>query len=63
MSKIGIIGGTGALTLTPRAGNDSDRPQQTPYGETSSPLLQWQTGATQICFIARHGLDGSIPPH
>ncbi|NND36896.1 MAG: S-methyl-5'-thioinosine phosphorylase [Gammaproteobacteria bacterium] len=63
MSWSGIIGGTGALTLTPRAGNDSDRPQHTPYGETSSPLLTWQTGATQICFIARHGLDGSIPPH
>ncbi|MFW2404264.1 MAG: S-methyl-5'-thioinosine phosphorylase [Gammaproteobacteria bacterium] len=62
MRKIGIIGGTGALAVA-RAGNDSERPLQTPYGETSSPLLTWENGEAQICFIARHGLDSSIPPH
>ena len=63
MSKIGIIGGTGALAVAARAGNDSAWPLRTPYGETSSPLLTWERGDTQICFIARHGLDSSIPPH
>lgn len=36
---------------------------RTPYGETSSPLLAWETGGAEVCFIARHGLDGAIPPH
>ena len=62
MKRIGIIGGTGALTVA-HAADESARPLQTPYGETSSPLLTWESGGKQVCFIARHGLDSSIPPH
>jgi len=66
VKTIGVIGGTGALAvagaLTESSG-DSSRPVGTPYGDTSSPLLHWECDGTRICFFARHGLDGSIPPH
>lgn len=61
MSRIAIIGGTGAAGLIPEETN-----QQliaTPHGDPSSPILKWQLGVTETFFIARHGLDGSIPPH
>lgn len=62
MTRVGLIGGTGALALA------ADLPESgaaisTPYGDTSSPLLQWTTDTAEICFIARHGLDSAIPPH
>lgn len=66
MTRLGIIGGTGALAVA-GAGMDQvapeDRAVVTPYGDTSSPLLNWNTGSVRVTFIARHGLDGSIPPH
>lgn len=64
MKTIGVIGGTGALGIARAdSGSDSSRPVATPYGATSSPLLCWETCGSRICFVARHGLDGSIPPH
>jgi len=62
MKRIGLIGGTGALALTADL-SESGAVMSTPYGDTSSPLLHWKTGAADICFIARHGLDSAIPPH
>lgn len=66
MKTIGVIGGTGALNLVAGAGDgdaSSARPATTPYGETSGPVIRWTTPTARICFIARHGLDSSIPPH
>jgi len=62
MTVIGIIGGTGALELA-AAAPALDRPVHTPYGDNSSPILRWETGRAGFRFIARHGLDSSIPPH
>jgi len=62
MTRIGLIGGTGTLALAADF-PDSGVTVSTPYGDTSSPLLQWQTDTAEICFVARHGFDSSIPPH
>lgn len=62
MKTIGLIGGTGGLAVA-QAESDSPRSVTTPYGETSSPILSWTTDRGRFYFIARHGLDGSIPPH
>ena len=61
MSRIAIIGGTGAAGLIPEETNQ--QLISTPHGDPSSPILKWQSGVTETLFIARHGLDGSIPPH
>jgi len=62
MKRIALIGGTGAAEIVP-----PDRTvvpaAATPYGEPSSPILEWQTGNARFSFISRHGLEGTIPPH
>lgn len=62
MRRIGLIGGTGANSVVPR-----DRVSRfavsTPWGVTSSPVTQWQSGDIEWLFIARHGEPGRIPPH
>ncbi len=63
MKTIGLIGGTGALAVADAEPDSRRRPATTPYGETSSPMLRWETDRARFHFIARHGLDGSIPPH
>jgi 5'-methylthioinosine phosphorylase len=61
MNRFAIIGGTGAAGLIPE---ESDQRQvETPYGDPSGPILSWESGSTQVLFIARHGSDGDIPPH
>jgi len=62
MKRIALIGGTGALDVAEQASAPGDVPA-TPYGKASSPLLRWQSGDIEFCFMARHGLDGAIPPH
>jgi len=62
VKTIGIIGGTGALALA-AAASEAGRAPSTPFGEASSPMLQWEIPGASIRFIARHGLDASIPPH
>jgi 5'-methylthioinosine phosphorylase len=59
---IALIGGTGALTIVSDR-DVSERSIATPYGDLSSPLLEWSAGKTRVSFIARHGLRGTIPPH
>jgi 5'-methylthioinosine phosphorylase len=61
MNRIAIIGGTGAAGLIPEEA--SQQVIATPHGDPSSPILKWESGVTETLFIARHGLDGSIPPH
>ncbi len=59
---LAIIGGTGlaaldTLTITRR------ETVVTPYGEPSSPLLYGQLGDQVVVFLARHGLQHTLPPH
>lgn len=66
MTTIGLVGGSGALAIA-GAGSEIAKPNAppaaTPYGEPSSPVLHWERDGVRFRFIARHGLDGSIPPH
>lgn len=59
---LAIIGGTGlaaldTLTITRR------ETVSTPYGEPSSPLLYGRWGEQVVVFLARHGLQHTLPPH
>lgn len=62
MSELAIIGGTG---LTDLAGLEITHRQilHTPYGETSSPIIQGRYAGKSIVFLARHGTRHTIPPH
>jgi len=62
MSELAIIGGTG---LTELEGLEITRRQmlQTPYGETSSPIIHGRYCGKSVIFLARHGARHSIPPH
>jgi len=64
MKKIALIGGTGSghlFATAPEAGLADD----TPFGRPSSAIhvLAKNGYRSEIGFLARHGPDGSIPPH
>lgn len=62
MTRLAIIGGTGARVLIP--GDHLVRTTvDTPYGPPSGPLLHWQEAEDDWYFLPRHGLEGTIPPH
>lgn len=59
---VAIIGGTGltrldTLTITHQEAGS------TPYGEPSSPLIYGELNGRVVVFLARHGLDHTLPPH
>jgi 5'-methylthioinosine phosphorylase len=62
VTGIAVIGGTGSRALV-----DPDTVRrhdvETPYGRPSSPILSWRSDGSEMHFLARHGLDGTIPPH
>jgi 5'-methylthioinosine phosphorylase len=62
MSELAIIGGTG---LTSLEGLEITHRQMmyTPYGETSSPIIQGNYHGNSVMFLARHGARHTIPPH
>ena len=62
MTKVAIIGGTGLTRLN---GLDivSREIVQTPYGETSGPLVKGDLSGNSVYFLPRHGSDHTIPPH
>ena len=62
MKKIVLIGGTGAAQVVPPE-NTIINVGTTPHGKPSSPILEWQTGDLNFAYMARHGPDGTIPPH
>lgn len=59
---LAIIGGTGLTALDPLQITGSEHPS-TPYGEPSSPLIRGHLGDRSVVFLARHGLDHTLPPH
>jgi len=64
MKKIAIIGGTGSAQLF-AAMQWSGLPDETPFGQPSSmicPIAQ-DGYQSELVFLARHGPEGSIPPH
>ena len=62
MSKIAIIGGTG-LTSIKGFKETGKEVISTPFGEASAPLIQGNLFGKDICFLARHGTNHTIPPH
>lgn len=57
--RVGVIGGSGLYTLL-------DAPQTievaTPFGTPSSPVTIGDLGGQVVAFLARHGVDHTIPP-
>ena len=62
MTKIAIIGGTGLTSIKgfKKTGNEII---STPYGIPSAPLITGKLFGKEVCFIARHGTNHTIPPH
>ncbi|MBE9562987.1 MAG: S-methyl-5'-thioinosine phosphorylase [Proteobacteria bacterium] len=62
MIELAIIGGSG---LTELEGLEITNRQvlQTPYGEMSSPIIHGIYAGKSIVFLARHGVQHTIPPH
>ena len=62
MSGLGIIGGSGLTSLSDMEGTEEHR-LETPYGQTSAPLVSGRLGDLKLVFVARHGDQHSIAPH
>ncbi len=62
MGRIAIIAGTGFRALNiPDAAQPIEA--STPFCHPSGPILGWMNLGHEVLFLARHGLDGSVPPH
>ncbi len=61
-SPWGVIGGTGLESLDgfEAAGKGV---VQTPFGETSGPVIRGALGDVPIAFLSRHGADHHLAPH
>ncbi|MEI6854293.1 MAG: S-methyl-5'-thioadenosine phosphorylase [Bacteroidota bacterium] len=59
--KLGIIGGSGLEKLDIFK-NPQENIVETPYGETSSPLLEGEILGVPVVFLSRHGREHTIPP-
>jgi len=64
MMKIAIIGGTGSRQLFATV-QGAGPPARTPFGHPSSGVCPVEGAGyrSNLVFLARHGPDGSIPPH
>ena len=62
MTTVAIIGGTG-LTSIYGFEETGEELIPTPYGEPSAPLIRGNLFGHEVCFIARHGSNHTIPPH
>lgn len=62
---LAIIGGTGLTSLEGLYldNNPTAKPLQTPYGETSAPLLSGHFAGEPVIFLARHGTEHHLAPH
>jgi 5'-methylthioadenosine phosphorylase len=59
--KLGIIGGSGLEKLDIFK-NPQESTVDTPYGATSSPLLEGEILGVPVVFLSRHGREHTIPP-
>jgi 5'-methylthioadenosine phosphorylase/5'-methylthioinosine phosphorylase len=62
MNLLAIIGGSGfsdfpALTV------DASRHVETPFGETSAPVVSGRLEGASVLFLPRHGTGHRLPPH
>lgn len=62
MSTLAIIGGTGLDSL--HLIEEVQREQvETPFGQTSAPVIRGRLFGTDVFFLARHGEQHHLPPH
>jgi purine nucleoside phosphorylase len=62
MRRIALIGGSGAAVVLPAAVEERSL-GVTRWGPPSGPLRVWRAGPLEVCYLARHGADGTIAPH
>jgi 5'-methylthioinosine phosphorylase len=62
MSALAIIGGTG-LTRLAGLQRIGEGITDTPWGQTSAPVVKGLMAGREVFFMARHGDPHSIPPH
>lgn len=61
-APVAIIGGTGLTRLDGLEIHGESMPD-TPWGETSAPLIHGDLAGQPVIFLARHGHPHHIPPH
>lgn len=62
MTKLAIIGGTGFTSIDELEIVD-EQTVDTPYGSPSSALIKGNLSGKEVVFLARHGVEHTIPPH
>jgi len=62
MTLLAIIGGSGFSDLAGLEGGESQR-IETPFGETSAPLIRGRLDGAEVLFLPRHGVGHHLPPH
>jgi 5'-methylthioinosine phosphorylase len=63
VSRIGLIGGSGAELFPAVAEAEILAAEMTRWGQPSSQVRHWQQHSHDIYFLSRHGELGTIPPH
>jgi len=59
-ADIGIFGGSGFYSFVEHT---EEVRVQTPYGETSAPVIVGEIGEVRVAFLPRHGPKHEYPPH
>jgi len=59
-AEIGVFGGSGFYSLLE---SPVEIRLDTPYGETSAPLMLGEIGGRKVAFLPRHGTSHQFPPH
>jgi len=60
---LAIIGGSGLYSLGDDFELDEQVSRDTPFGETSSDILQGKWQGLPLAFLPRHGAKHRVPPH
>jgi 5'-methylthioinosine phosphorylase len=62
MSLLAIIGGSGFSDF-PALAVETSRRVETPFGETSAPVVSGRLDGAEVLFLPRHGAGHRLPPH
>ncbi|WP_373508468.1 S-methyl-5'-thioinosine phosphorylase [Thiocapsa sp.] len=62
MSLLAIIGGSGFSDF-PALAVEASRRVETPFGETSAPVISGRLDGAEVLFLPRHGIGHRLPPH
>lgn len=62
MTSLAIIGGSGFSDF-PSLVVEESRRVETPFGETSAPVVSGRLDGAKVLFLPRHGVGHRLPPH